>query len=187
MMTAALAFVFVGSAFAQSTWELDKSHAKLGFSITHLAISEVEGSFKDFDVKVTSSKDDFTDAVVELKAKIASINTDNEGRDKHLQAPDYFDAAKYPELTFKSKELKKVNGKEYKLVGDLTLRGVTKQVELDVYFFGAVEHPYNKKTVAGFKVSGVINRKDFGIAPETPSAALGVDVVLRANLELIKQ
>src|SRR6186713_22540 len=89
------------SAFAQ-TWSLDKAHAKLGFEVTHLMVSSVEGSFKTFDVKVTSSKDEFADAVIELTADASSIYTDNEKRDAHLRSADFFETEKYPTLTFKS-------------------------------------------------------------------------------------
>lgn len=174
-----------GAAVAQG-WTLDKAHSKLGFSITHLLVSEVEGSFKSFDAKITSSKADLSDAVVELTADVASIDTDNEDRDKHLQAPDYFDAAKFPKLTFKSKTFKKADGKKYVVTGDLTLHGVTKPVTLDVTFNGTAEHPYTKKTIAGFKVTGKIKRSDFGIAPGTPAAALSDEVTINANTEFSK-
>src|ERR1041385_4397595 len=114
------ALLVAGAASAQN-WSLDKAHSKLGFSITHLSVSEVEGGFKSFDAKITSSKDDFSDGVVEMTAEVASVDTDNEGRDKHLQSPDYFDAAKFATITFKSKSLTKVEGKKYKMTGDLTL------------------------------------------------------------------
>jgi len=172
--------------FAQSVWTVDKSHAKLGFSITHLTVSEVDGDFKSFDAKITSSKDDFSDAVIELTAEVASINTENADRDKHLKGPDYFDAEKFPTLTFKSKSFKKVDGKNYKLVGDLTLHGVTKTVELDVKFNGTTTHPYTKKTIAGFKITGVVKRTDFGIGAGTPAAVLGDEVTLNANAEFVK-
>src|SRR5438105_5781389 len=159
LVVAALAY---GAVSAQN-WSLDKAHAKLGFATTHLMVSEVEGNFKSFDAKLTSSKDDFTDAVIELTAEVASINTDNEGRDKHLKSPDFFDAEKFTTLTFKSKSLTKVEGKKYKLAGDLTLHGVTKPVVLDVIFNGTITHPFNKKLVAGFKVTGTIKRTDFNI------------------------
>lgn len=186
VVAAVAALVITATSFAQTTWSLDKSHAKLGFSITHLSISEVEGSFKSFDAKITSSKEDFSDAKIEASAQISSINTDNENRDKHLQAPDYFDAAKYPTLTFKGQSFKKVNTNDYKLVGELTMHGVTKVVTLDVYYFGTAEHPYTKKTMAGFKVSGKINRKDFGIAADTPNSMLSDEILIRANLEFEK-
>jgi polyisoprenoid-binding protein YceI len=183
---AALFLVYSGAVLAQ-TWTLDKSHSKLGFAITHLMISNVEGSFKNFDAKITSSKDDFTDAVIELTADVNSINTENEQRDTHLKAPDYFDAAKYSTLSFKSKSLKKVADKKYKLSGDLTLHGVTKPVVLDVVSNGTAVHPYTKKTIGGFKVTGVIKRTDFGIAAETPAAMLSDEVTLTANTEFVKE
>jgi polyisoprenoid-binding protein YceI len=177
--------LIAGSTFAQ-TWSLDKAHSKLGFSITHLLVSEVEGSFKNFEAKVTSSKDDFSDATVELTADAASIDTDNDDRDKHLRTADYFDTEKFPTLTFKSKSIKKVDGKKYTLTGDLTLHGVTKTVTLAVTFNGTAVHPYTKKTVAGFKVTGTIKRTDFGISPGTPAAVLSDDVAINVNAEFTK-
>jgi len=175
-----------GATFAQTTWTLDKAHSQLGFSITHLMVSDVEGKFKNFDSKIVSSKDDLSDAVIDLTAEVGSISTENADRDKHLQSPDYFDAAKFPTLTFKSKSFKKVDGKNYKLVGDLTLHGVTKTVELDVKFNGTAVHPYTKKTIAGFKITGTIKRADFGIGAGTPAAVLSEEVTLDANAEFVK-
>src|SRR5687767_1250190 len=98
---AALAFSF--KAIENTVWTLDKAHSKLGFSITHMMISDVEGSFKTFDITITApNKEDFADAVVEMTADINSIDTDNEGRDNHLKNADFFDAPKYPTMTFKS-------------------------------------------------------------------------------------
>jgi polyisoprenoid-binding protein YceI len=171
--------------FAQ-TWSLDQSHAKLGFSITHMMVSDVEGSFKSFNASIVSSKDDFSDAVVELTADVNSIDTDNEKRDEHLKNPDFFDAAKYPTMTFKSKSFRKISEKKYKLIGDLTLHGVTKSVELDVTLNGTTVHPYSKKTIAGFKVTGVLKRSDFAISKDTPSAMLSDEVVITANAEFVK-
>ena len=186
VMTAVAALVITASTFAQSTWTLDKSHANLNFSISHMTISDVEGSFRDFDANFTATKEDFTDAKIESVIQVASINTNNEGRDKHLQAPDYFDAAKYPTINFKGQSFKKASDKTYILVGELTMHGVTKVVSLDVTFLGTAVHPYTKKTIGGFKVTGKINRKDFGIATETPAAALGEEIDLRASLEFVK-
>lgn len=168
------------------TWTLDKAHSKLGFSITHLLVSDVEGGFNSFDAKITSSKDDFSDAVIELTADVSSVDTDNAERDEHLKKPDFFDAAKYPTLSFKSRSIKKVNDKKYKLKGDLTLHGVTKPVELDVVFNGTAVHPYTRQTIAGFKVSGVLKRTDFAIASEMPPAMLSDEVVIATNAEFVK-
>ena len=181
-----VSILVAGAAVAQNNWSLDKAHSKLGFAISHLSVSEVEGGFKSFDAKITSTKDDFADGVVELSAEIASINTDNDGRDKHLQSPDYFDAAKFPTMTFKSKSFTKVADKKYKVEGDLTMHGVTKTVTLDVTLNGMIEHPRSKKMIAGFKVSGVIKRTDFGISTGTPTAMLGDEITIHANTEFVK-
>jgi polyisoprenoid-binding protein YceI len=183
---AALTLVASYAGFAQS-WTIDKSHSKLNFSVSHLLISDVEGSFKNIDSKITAAKPDFSDAVIELTADVNSINTDDENRDKHLKSPDFFDAAKYNAVTFKSKSFKNVGGKKYKLAGDLTMRGVTKPVVLDVVYNGSAVHPYSKKTVAGFKITGNLKRSDFGIGTSTPSAVVGDEVALVANAEFIKE
>jgi polyisoprenoid-binding protein YceI len=171
------------SAMAQ-TWTLDKAHGKLGFAITHMKISEVEGAFKNFDVKVTSSKPDFSDAVIEMSADISSVNTDNDMRDKHIQGEDYFNAAKFPKMTFKSTSMKKSSGKNYIVTGVLTMHGVSKTVSFTATLNGTGENPMSKKMTAGFKISGVIKRTDFGVGEE--SAMLGNNVTLNANFELTK-
>lgn len=180
------AVAFTLTLGAQSTWKLDKAHAKLGFGVTHLLVSEVEGSFKNFDITVTSTSDDFSGAKIELTADVASINTDNEARDKHLKSADFFDAEKFPQLTFKSTELKPVEGKTYKLTGNLTMHGVTRWVTLSVKYNGTTVHPYNKKSVAGFKITGTIKRSDFGIGASTPAGVVSDEVELNANVEIIK-
>lgn len=176
--------LFAATAANAQTWSLDKAHAKLGFAITHMKISEVEGSFKNFDVKVTSSKPDFTDAVIELTADVNSINTDNDMRDGHIKGADYFDAAKYPTMTFKSTSIQKTSGNNYKVSGILTLHGVSKPVVLAAKLNGVGENPMSKKTMAGFKISGTIKRSVFGVGEE--SAMLSDDVALNSNIELMK-
>lgn len=170
------------SASAQ-TWNVDKAHAKLGFSITHLMISDVEGSFRTYEATITSSKDDLSDAVFEISADIAGINTDNEGRDKDLQSDRYFDAAKFPKLSYKSTSFTKIEGNKYKLVGDLTMKGVTKPVELQVIINGPIDSRGKKKI--GIKVSGTFKRTDFGIGGPG-NAMLSEEVTLIANGEFVK-
>jgi polyisoprenoid-binding protein YceI len=168
-----------------ATWIVDKAQAKLGFTITHMMVSDVEGWFKSFDAKITSTKDDFSDAVVELTADVSSINTDNDQRDKHLKSPDFFDVEKYPTITFKSKSFKKVDDKSYKITGDLTMHGVTKSIELEATCrMGS--NPVNKKIIAGFKITGKIKRTDFRIGPNNADAMLSDEVVLVANAEFVK-
>jgi polyisoprenoid-binding protein YceI len=166
------------------TWTLDKSHGKLGFSITHMKISEVEGAFKKFDITVNSSKPDFTDAIIELTADVNSISTENEMRDEHIKNPDYFDANKYPLLNFKSTMVKKLAGKNYAITGLLTMHGISKTVTFNAILNGIGENPMSKKTMAGFKITGIIKRLDFNIGEE--SMMLGNEVSLSANFELMK-
>lgn len=182
----AVFFLLSGIGVFGQNWSLDKSHANLRFSVKHLLVSNVEGNFKSFDAKITSAKDDFSDAVIELTADINSIDTDNEQRDGHLKGPDFFDAPNHSTLTFKSTSFKKVADKKYKLVGDLTLHGVTKPVELDVTFNGTAVHPYTKKTIAGFKVNGILKRSDFAIGNATPGAVVSDEVEIDTNAEFIK-
>jgi polyisoprenoid-binding protein YceI len=182
---AALLIASAATTFAQ-TWSIDKAHSRLGFNVTHMNISETSGSFKITDAKITSSKPDFSDAVVELTADVKSIDTDNEQRDGHLKSPDFFDAEKFPTLTFKSTSFKKVSDKKYKVSGNLTLKGVTKPVVLDVVFNGTVENPMSKKTMAGFNISGIVKRSDFGIATGMPATMLGDGVALQASTEFAK-
>jgi polyisoprenoid-binding protein YceI len=169
-----------------ATWSLDKAHAKLGFTVTHLMVSDVEGWFKTFEAKVTSSKEDFSDAVAEMTADVNSINTDNEKRDTHLKSPDFFDVAKYPVITFKSKTFKKVNDKTYKVTGDLTMHGISKTIELDA-ICKVGTNPTNKQPIAGFKITGMIKRTDFGIGTSMSSNLIGDEVTIVANAEFSKK
>ena len=184
-LIAAVAALFSFTAvLEQFTYSLDASHSRLGFTVKHMGISDFNGNFGSFETKITTSKADFSDAVVELSADVNTINTGNEMRDGHLKTADFFDTEKYPKLTFKSTSFKLVKGKQYKIVGDLTLHGVTKKVELDALHYGSIEHPQSKKTVAGFKVTGVVKRSDFGIGAGFPAPGLSDEVNLIADLEL---
>jgi polyisoprenoid-binding protein YceI len=170
------------------TWAVDKSHSRLGFSVTHLLISEVDGNFKTFDAKLTAAKPDLSDAVFELTADVNSINTDNDRRDGHLKGADFFDAAKYPTLTFKSTSVKKVADKKYKIMGDLTMHGVTKPLTLDATIIGPVtmEGRNGKQEKVGLKVSGTLKRTDFGVG-SSGGATVSEEVELKANGEFAKQ
>ena len=170
-----------------AVWKYDNDHAKLGFSISHLTVTDVDGSFKKVEATIRSSENDFKDAIVEMTAQVNSVDTDNEKRDAHLQSADFFDAAKFPTIVFKSTSFKKTAEENtYTVTGNLTLHGVTKPVRLSAQAKTAI-HPVTKKTIAGFKITGKINRKDFGIAEQTPAAMLGEDVSILANAEFIKE
>lgn len=171
-------------ATAQSSWKLDKSHSKVGFAITHLMISEVEGHFSDFDITATAS-DTFGDAEFTVDIKTTSINTDNERRDNHLRNADFFDAEKYPSITFQSTGYEKTGDKTFKLTGDLTMHGVTKPITLEGKVNGVITDQRSQKLKAGLKLTGTINRLDFGVGGET--ASLGNDVDLTINLEMAQQ
>jgi polyisoprenoid-binding protein YceI len=185
-LMAVLTFV-AGSALAQTTWTVDRSHSKIGFSVAHMAVSEVEGNFKDFDATVVSKSEDFNGAEITFTAKTASIDTDNEKRDNHLKSPDFFDAEKHPELSFKGNLVKE--GKKYKLKGDLTMHGVTKPVTFDVTYGGSVDTGRGVK--AGFKVLGKLNRQEFGLtwSNKVPTGELvvGDEVEIIAKIEVDKK
>ncbi len=178
------------SLLAQTTWTVDKTHSKVGFSVTHLVITDVEGYFKNYDATITTNGDDLTTANIDFTINTNSIFTDNNDRDNHLRSDDFFNAEKYPQMAFKGKSMKKVGDKKFKLVGDLTIRDVTKQVELDVKFNGTVKDPWGN-TKAGFKVTGEINRFDYNLkwnkAIESGSLVVGKDVELIIDLQLIKK
>lgn len=168
------------------SWKADTVHSRFGFSVKHMGLANFNGSFKDYKLTINHNAEDFSDAVVELTAEVKSIDTDNQMRDEHLQGPDFFDAAKFPQLTFKSTSFKKTSGNNYKVTGDLTLHGVTKKVDLDAVLVGKAVHPQSKKDMVGFKVTGTIKRSDFGIATGFPTAALSDEVTLVGDFEFIK-
>lgn len=170
-------------ASAQTTWTNDPQHSRLGFVVKHLMISEIDGRFADFNATVTTSKSDYSDAKITLTAKVASINTDIEARDAHLKTADFFDAEKYPTLTFQSTKIVKVTSKKGFVYGNLTFHGITKPIKLDVTFFGKVINPMNKHTTAGFQVKGVLKRTDYNLGPKFPEALVSNDVMIIANVE----
>jgi len=180
----AIAFVFVAFTSFSQTWVSDPAHSRLGFSISHLTISNITGNFKQFEVTVVSSKADHSDATVEVTAQVASINTDVEARDNHLKSADFFDVQQFPTLKFKSTSLTKIKGKSYKLTGNLTLHGITRPVTLDVVLNGTVTNPMNKKETTGFSIKGILKRSEFNIGGKFPEAMVGDEVTLIASAEL---
>jgi polyisoprenoid-binding protein YceI len=171
------------STIAQ-TWSLDKAHSGLGFSITHMMISEVDGNFKAIEAKMTSSKADLSDAVLELTAETASINTGNDMRDGHLKGKDYFNSDVNKALVFKSTSVKKVKGENYKIMGNITINGITKPIVLMAVIKGPVEHPRSKKQMLGIKATGKINRVDFKVGGS--GGGLGDEVEIKATGEFVK-
>lgn len=172
--------------FAQTTWTNDKMHSKVGFTITHLMVSDVDGIFKEFTCTIVASKPDFSDAKFQLTINTSSVNTDNDYRDNDLKGANYFDVTKFPTLTFTSTAITAASANHYKLTGDLTLHGVTKPVTMDLWYRGTITNPMSKKDDAGFKLTGVIKRSDFNFAPQAGSTMLSDEVTITANGEFAK-
>lgn len=169
---------------APSVWTADKAHSRITFTITHNMLSDVEGSFKSFNAAIATPGDDFAGSTIVFSADAASISTDNDYRDKEVKSPELLDVEKFPKVIFKSTSVTKVTASTYKIVGDLTLHGVTKQVILDAFVRTGVG--MHNKPAAGFKISGIIIRTDFGIT-KYPAALLGDEIALNANGEFDKE
>lgn len=169
----------------KTNWKLDPTHSEIEFKVKHMMISTVTGSFGEFDAHVEAADDTFKNAKFDFNAKVDSISTKNSDRDAHLKSDDFFNAEKFTELKFQSKSF---DGE--KMVGDLTIRDITKEVTLDVDFNGIAEDPYGQ-TKAGFEAEGSINRKDFNLSwsavTEAGSIVVSDKVRLIANLQFIKQ
>lgn len=189
MLSVVVLFTSV-NLYAQTKWNADVANSDIGFSVTHMMISEIDGAFKDFNATMTSTKEDFEDSKIEFTAKAASITTNNDKRDAHLRNDDFFAADKYPDITFKSVSFKKVADKKYKMVGNLTMRGVTRSITLDVTLMGTINDPYGN-TRAGFKIEGKLNRKDYGIswsaAMDNGGTVVSNEVAINCAVELIKE
>jgi polyisoprenoid-binding protein YceI len=182
-----IAFVtFTAFTTALSTWKNDDPHSQLGFTVTHLGIADVSGTFNDFDVIVNASKPDFSDASFELTAKTASIDTRVDQRNNHLKSADFFDAEKYPAISFKSTSIKKAGKNKYKLTGNLDLHGITKQITMDLLYKGTVVNPMSKKPTAGFQLTGVIRRSDFNLGNGFPPPMISNEVRIKADGEFVQ-
>ena len=184
-----IGMMIIGKTQAQTKWNLDNSHTNVKFTVTHMVISEVDGAFKTFTGSMIASKPDFSDAQIDFSVDIASVNTDNEQRDKHLKSDDFFNAEKFPKMTFKSISMKKLSGNKYELVGDLTIRDVTKKVKFAVTYGGTAKDPWGN-TKAGFKATSTINRLEYGLKwnslMETGGAMVGPDVIISINAEFVQ-
>jgi polyisoprenoid-binding protein YceI len=181
--------LFVLPALADSSeWTIDPAHSTVGFSVPHLVVSEVDGQFKKWSGKAQLDDADLTKSSVEFAAETASIDTGEPKRDEHLKSAEFFDAAKFPQLTFKSTKISKA-GKGYKLKGELTIHGVTKEVTLDATVSSPVKNPWGK-TVRAAKITGKIKRTDYGLnwnkALETGGVLVGEEVTIDVKLELNK-
>lgn len=174
---------------ATTQWSLDPTHSELQFKVKHLMITTVTGSFNSLTASLTSDADDFENAKVTFEAELNSIDTGNTDRDNHLKSADFFDAEQFPKMTFTSSSFEK-DGSDYILKGDLTVKGITKPIKLNVEFGGIATDPWGN-TKAGFTISGKINRTDFGLtwnaALETGGVMVSEDVRILGELQFVKQ
>lgn len=171
-------------------WTIDSSHSQITFSVRHMMISNVHGRFETFSGNVEFNEQNPTLSSVEVKIDAASINTRDEKRDGHLKSPDFFNVAEFPYATFKSTRVEKLNDNHGKIYGDLTIRGVTKPVVLDVEYSGTAKSPWGT-TSAGFSASTKINRNDWdlnwNVALETGGWLVGETININIELEIVKQ
>ena len=170
-------------------WALDPTHSELQFKVKHLMITTVTGSLKTFSATLASNEGGFTDAEISFDGDISSIDTGNTDRDNHLKSADFFDAEKFPTMSFKSSSVEK-DGDDLSIKGDLTIKNVTKAVKLTAEFGGIATDPYGN-TKAGFTLSGKINRTDFGLTwnatLETGGVMVSEDVRILGELQFVKQ
>ncbi len=171
-------------------WFIDVAHSAIEFKVKYLVISTVKGFFTKFDARLETENEDFTDARVHFSAQIDSISTHNEERDEHLKSEDFFSAALFPHLFFRSTSFIKVSGSQYKLIGDMTIRNYVKTIELDVDYGGKITDATGK-TRAGFEVIGKISRKEYGLlwdaVTETGGIMVGDEIRLDLSLQMVKQ
>ncbi len=176
------------TAFAGDVYHLDKAHTTIGFSVKHMVITTVPGKFKDFDGSITYDPKNPLATSAEVTIKTASINTGNEKRDGHLRSPDFFNAEKYPVITFKTNRIEKRNG-QLVAIGDLTMRGVTKEIELPFTVSGPIVDPWGKTRI-GIEASTTINRKDFGVswnkALDSGGVVVSDEVKIKIHAEAVK-
>lgn len=176
------------SVSAQTKWTVDKSHSNVKFTVTHMVVSEMEGTFKVFDGTMDHSKPDFSDAKVSFAVDIASVNTDNERRDGHLKGDDFFNAEKFPKMTFTSTAVKPLGNNKYEMAGNLTIRDVTKPVVFQVTHGGVLTTSRGAK--AGFKATTTINRFDYNLkwdrTTETGGLVVSKEVAITVNVEMDK-
>ncbi|MDO9594529.1 MAG: YceI family protein [Lutibacter sp.] len=184
-----IALLSVALVQAQTTWNIDPSHSSIRFAVDHMVISEVEGIFSTYEGSVIATKADFSDAKINFTVDVNSVNTDNAKRDEHLRSADFFETEKYPKMTFVSTSVVKTGTGKYNLKGKLTLHGVTKEITLAMTYGGTTKDPWGN-TKAGLKVTGVINRTDFGLkynsVLEAGSLMIGEEVAITAKVQLVK-
>ncbi|MBK1972976.1 polyisoprenoid-binding protein [Campylobacter sp. TTU-622] len=185
-LSSVLAFSLLGSTAFAKEYTLDKSHTNVGFKIKHLQISNVNGSFKDYNAMIDFDPATFEFKKLEATIKVSSINTENQTRDNHLLQDDFFKAKKYPDMTFTMKKYEKISNEKGKMTGILTIAGVSKEVELDAEIGGAIKTKDGKEKI-GFTLSGLIKRSDFKFASSVSTITLSDDVKLIIDSEALEK
>ena len=171
------------------TWTIDAAHSQIQFSARHMMISNVRGRFENFDGTVNFNEAEPAKSSVNVRIEAASINTRDDNRDNHLRSPDFLDVDKYPYVTFRSKRVEALDESHGRIVGDLTIRGVTREVVLDVEYAG--QSRMWGKTSAGFSATTRFNRKDWGLTwnqtLESGGLLVGEQITINIELEIVKQ
>ncbi len=186
-VAAALAlFVF---AFNAQAWEIDKPHSSVGFTVRHMVVAKVHGEFREFDGELSFNEKDVAKTKISGVVQVASVFTDNEKRDNHLRSADFFDAETYPEIKFESKKVVKTDD-GYVMIGDLTIRDVTKEIEIPFKVSGPIQDPWGATRI-GIEGQAKINRQDFGVkwnkTMDNGGVIVSDEVVLNLNAEFIKK
>ena len=175
----------------KTKWGIDPAHSEIGFKVKHLMITNVRGEFKEFDGSIYTTGEDFMTAEIDFWINPASVTTGDEKRDAHLKSADFFDVENFKEISFTGNTYEEVDKDgSYELYGDLTIKGIRKQIKLDVEFGGVMKDPWGNQK-AGFTINGKINRKDWGLnwngALEAGGVLVGEDVSISCEVQLIKQ
>jgi polyisoprenoid-binding protein YceI len=171
-------------AQTQTIWNIDPTHSEVGFKVKHMMISTVRGHFNEFNATIKAANDDFSDAQVSATIQVDSISTNQEDRDNHLRSADFFDAENHAEIRFNSTSFS-----EGKMIGDLTIKGTTKEVVMDVDYNGTVQDPYGQ-TKAGFEATAKISRKEFGLTwnalTEAGNVVVGDEITIAIQAQFVK-
>ncbi|KAA0545283.1 YceI family protein [Bacillus sp. BGMRC 2118] len=172
-----------------SNWALDASHSSVDFSVRHMMIAQVKGSFNEFSATISADPQDLTTASIQFNVELASVDTRSEDRDNHLRSADFFEVEKYPTMTFSSTNVEKVDADEYKVKGDLSLHGVTRQETFTVTYEGTGKDPWGNEKV-GFSAEGKLNRSDYGLtwnaALETGGVLVGDQIKVSLQIQAAK-
>lgn len=175
---------------ANAKWVVDQSHSSLDFTIKHMMIAKVKGTFHSFEANIEADPSDLTSANIQLSIDLASIDTRNEDRDNHVRSADFFDVEQFPKMTFQSTNIVKKSDDEYAVTGDLTLHGVTRPETFTVTFEGAGKDPWGNEKV-GFSGTGIVKRSDYGLTYnavlETGGVLIGDEVKFTVEIEASKQ